>query len=596
MSKDLGIPNTNKGTFETTGSFLTGGFGNGFTEFAGDGGPFIVRSTNLYFADSVTVVKASHTLKAGTEIRPRFLETIDGGRSGFLKGALNYGDNNTGNAQADMLLGTFAPQAQSGTVPGGLFHPRQQEYGFFVQDDWKVSPKLMLNLGLRYDLFTPPTEKDGRFGNFDPKVGRVIVAGGKGDSLVSTDKNNWGPRAGFAYAINKDMVIRGGYALLYTVEGNEYPPLLRNVPFTNQVFYNNFGGAPSTFSFTTGPPVAPIGDPARVTTDFAVYSVETHTTTPGIQQWNLTYQWGFARDYSFDIGYVATRGKHLLATRNLGNQGQGLGLARNFEGKVFDTDKIYENRASSHYDSMQIQVQKRESHGLIGSVAYTWSHNIDESTGEFGGLGDFRGSSGGPIDPFCFRCERGNSSLDVRHLMAARLLYDLPFGKGRAFELSGPVDKILGGWQTNFIFTARTGFPFTVSYHDATTDLDTRPDQIGDPFQGVPAGLFLNPKAFGPAKRTVTNLAGKNLAVGNVGRNTFTGPGYFRTDFSVLKKTKLTEAAEMHFGMEFFNLFNQVHVLTPNSGIDLNNPNNGFGKFFYALPPRTIQYRLKFVF
>ncbi|HJZ83399.1 MAG TPA: TonB-dependent receptor, partial [Pyrinomonadaceae bacterium] len=224
FAQDVGIPNVNNGTLEQSGSILTGGFGNGFVEFAGDGGPFIVNSKNPYFADTLTVIKGKHSIKFGGELRFRHLHTIDGGRTGGLKGNLAYADNGpatgtnlacpaasqapgfnpatgdgcfvdangiafggTGLAIANMLDNRVASlQTFRGSVPGGAFNLRSQEYGFFVEDDFKVNERLTLNLGLRYDIFPAATEKAGRLGNYDPASRTVIVASGSGDSLIDT--------------------------------------------------------------------------------------------------------------------------------------------------------------------------------------------------------------------------------------------------------------------------------------------------------------------------------------------------------------------------------------------------------------------------
>ncbi|MDQ3754128.1 MAG: TonB-dependent receptor, partial [Acidobacteriota bacterium] len=507
FASDVGIPNVNNGTFEQSGSILTGGFGNGFLEFAGDGGPFIVESQNPYFADTLTIIKGKHTIKTGGELRLRYLETIDGGRSGGLKGNLAYGDGGpetralvtgqvcpaasttvvdgqtrcfvdqngipyggTGNAAANILLGVPAIQAFRGSNPGGPFHLRSQEYGLFVQDDWKATDSLTLNLGLRYDLFTPVTERDARLGNFDLDARRVVQASDSGDRLIETDKNNFGPRVGFAYAFgpDKNMVVRGGYGLLYTLDGVDYPPLIRNPPFTNSVAFDPFNSnsqGRSTFSLQTGPPDVPVIDPANIPQPVVVFFQEPEQKTASVHQFNLTYQIQFARNYSLDIGYVANRSRNLLASRNLGVGGTA--QARNAAGQFIFDAQAYENRASSQYDGMQVQLQKRLSNNVQGQISYTWSHTIDDTTGIFSGIGDARGSRGGPINPFNFSLDRGNSSLDVRHLLSANAIIDLPFGKGqRFFNSNATADKLVGGLQLNVIVNARSGFPFSIGGED----------------------------------------------------------------------------------------------------------------------------------
>jgi len=281
FAQDIGYPNANDGSLAASGGPGLGNFGSGFTEYLGDGGLFRVKSKNPYFADSVTIVHGQHVTKVGGEMRLRYLNTIDGGRSGFLKGNMQYADDapafnpltagqicpaasirivsgvtncyvdangvpygGTANAQANELMSLPAFQVDRGKVFGGPFNLRTQEYGLFVQDDWKATANLTLNLGLRYDLFTAPTETSGRTSYYFADVSKVVVAGNSSDRIVSADKNNFGPRAGFAYAINKEktMVIRGGYGLLYTLDGTDYPPSIRNPPFTNTIHFSQFNG------------------------------------------------------------------------------------------------------------------------------------------------------------------------------------------------------------------------------------------------------------------------------------------------------------------------------------------------------------------
>jgi hypothetical protein len=634
FSDDVGIPNVNNGTFEQSGSILTGGFGNGFVEFAGDGGPFIVNSKNPYFADTLTVIKGKHSIKFGGEMRLRYLETIDGGRTGGLKGNLGYADNGpstgtnaacpaasiapgggcfvdangiafggTGLAIATMLDNRSAAlQTFRGSVPGGAFHLRSQEYGVFVQDDFKVNDRLTLNLGLRYDLFPAATEKDGRIGNYDPALRQVVLASGSGDRLISTDKNNFGPRIGFAYAIGpeKTMVVRGGYGLLYTLDATDRPPLVNNPPFTNSITFNNAfdSSTPrSVFNLTTGPPNVPTIDPALLISPggaITVFRQDPDQTTGLVHQFNVSFQMQFARDYSFDIGYVGNRSRHLLQTLDIG--GSGTAEARNTAG-AFLSGKLYTNRSRSNYDALQMQLQKRLSRNVQGQISYTFSRNRDDSTGVFQGIGEGRGSQGGPQNPFDLGAEYGVSSLDVPHLLSADAIIDLPFGKGQSYLNSGGMtDRIVGGWQLNIIVTGRSGYPFTVVDGD---NGNRRANQVSDPFSNVPPSRFMNAAAFAgptgpcPGPNCVVNAAGTQIRFGLLPRNSFRGPGFVRTDFSVFKNTAITEGLKVQLGFEFFNLFNQATYTVPNNNF---RDAGAFGRFDAALPGRVIQYRLKFIF
>ncbi len=621
ICSDLGIPNCNKGTLPTSGGILTGGFGTGFFEFTGDGGLFDVKSNNFYIADSVTVISGKHTWKAGVEIRPRHLDTIDGGRSGFLKGHLNYGDGGTQNAQANILFSQPAPQAGSGTVSGGdkPFNLRTTEWSLFVQDDWKVTSRLTVNLGLRYDVFPSFKETQGRLANFDVAAATIVKADGSGDRILDTSHNNIGPRVGFAYTFGpeRDMVLRGGYGIFYTQDGVDYPPLVRNPPETASVEFDSFS-SPITpnFNLSTGPPVATITDPPVLTSNSVLFAQQQDQKLGTIHEWNVTWQWEFARDYVLDLGYAGTRGRHLLATRQIGRINNGLGSAVLVAGAscallpatCINDVTAYENRTSSNYDALQARLVKRFSHHVQGSFAYTWSHNIDDSGGVFTSPGDQRNGAFGPINPLDFRRDRGTSSLDRRHVISTNIIWDLPFGRGRHFGngVSQGWDRVIGGWQTNLLFSGATGQPFSAigdcnGCQGGGTVAVLLPG--ADPFSGAPPGRFLNPAAFAPASTNplqpgfvgttcVTNLAGNRICFGNTGRNQFVGPGVYRVDFSVFKNAAITERVRMQFGIEAFNLFNRNDPVVPQNNIS----NGDFGQFRTGLPGRTMQYRIKVLF
>ncbi len=635
FAQDVGYPNANDGSLAASGGPGLGNFGSGFTEYLGDGGLFQVKSKNPYFADSVTIVHGKHVTKLGGELRLRYLNTIDGGRSGFLKGNMQYADDapafnpltagqvcpaasirivggvtncyvdangvpygGTSDAQANELMSLPAFQVDRGKVFGGPFDLRTQEYGFFVQDDWKASSKLTLNLGLRYDLFTPPTEKSGRTSYYFPDASRVIVAKGASDRVVSIDKNNFGPRVGFAYAMNKEktMVLRGGYGLLYTLDGTDYPPSIRNPPFTNTVHFSQFNGQQPTnartyFSVNTGPPAVTTQiDPANLPTGVALFSVDRNTKTGYVHQFQVSYQWQFSRDWSLDVGYVGNRSRNLLTTLNIGRSGTA--ASKNAAGGFIDNVLLYSNAASSSYDGLQTQVQKRLSRNIQGQLSYTYSRTIDNGIGLIGSLGDSRnGGRSGPINPFDINADRGRSSLDVPHLLSADAIIDLPFGKGQRWLNSGSGDRFFSGWQLNIIQSARSGFPFTVV---CNCDL-VRPTQIGNPFANVPAGLYMNAAAFSTTQGITTlpaNPAGVVIRYGSLPRNSFKGPAIWNTDASLFKTTKISENMKFQVGIEAFNLWNHLKRTVP-----INNINDGgFGRFDATYPGRVIQYRAKLIF
>jgi len=639
--QDLGIPNCNKGTLGTSGGILTGGFGTGEFEFTGDGGLFLVKSNNYYVNDNVTIITGKHTRKAGIEVRPRLLDTIDGGRAGGLKGNLQYGSGqpqSTGNVQGDYLLSRPVIHYSAGSILGGgnPFLLRGVEWAAFVQDDWKITPSLTLNLGLRWDFFPTMSEKSDREANYDVATRSIIRPNQQ--TLVDDPKRNFAPRVGFAYNFGprKQYVLRGGYGIFYSTDGVDSPPLINNPPLTRSVDANNagfFGGPNLNVNLTTGPPNTTPVDPPVISTDSKLFVVPRQGITPMIQESNLSLQWQLSRDWMIDVGYAATRARHLLSTRNLGNGGNGLGIARTPTGAATLTNPTpnspigtviaYEDRSSSNYDGLQLRTDKRFSYGFQLTASYTFSHNIDDSTGVFTGYGESRGTNGGPVNPFDFHLERSNSSLDRRQVFITNGIWDLPIGKGKWIGggISEGANRIIGGWQTNFILSAGSGQPFGV-VADSNVGRGRVNVFLGcDPFKGVPAGAFLNVACFsvptavtadcpgggttivgavGPAG-FVRNLSGKVDCLGNVGdpiifgnsgRNQFTGPNYFRTDFSIFKNTNFGERYKVRFGLEFFNLFNTVDLLVPVNKLGDGN----FNRFRTALPPRQIQYQLKIFF
>jgi len=636
FAQDIGYPNANDGSLAASGGPGLGNFGSGFTEYLGDGGLFRVKSKNPYFADSVTIVHGQHVTKVGGEMRLRYLNTIDGGRSGFLKGNMQYADDapafnpltagqvcpaasirivggvtncyvdangvpygGTANAQANELMSLPAFQVDRGKVFGGPFNLRTQEYGLFVQDDWKATANLTLNLGLRYDLFTAPTETSGRTSYYFADVSKVVVAGNSSDRIVSADKNNFGPRAGFGYAINKEktMVIRGGYGLLYTLDGTDYPPSIRNPPFTNTIHFSQFNGQQPTnartyFSVNTGPPAVTTQiDPANLPTSVALFSVDRKQKTGMVHQFQVSYQWQFSRDWSLDVGYVGNRSRNLLTTINIGSGGTA--AARNTAGAFLGNVLVYTNAASSSYNGLQTQVQKRLSRNVQGQISYTFSKTTDNGVGLIGSLGDSRsGGRSGYVNPFNLNADRSISSLDVPHLLSADAIIDLPFGKGQRYlNSNGMSDKIVGGWQLNIIQTARSGFPFSVI---CNCDLG-RPSVVGDPFANVPAGRFMNVAAFSTTQAITVlpaNAAGTVIRFGNERRNAYRSPAIWNTDVSLFKNTTLTERLRMQIGIEFFNFWNHAKRTVPINDIT----NGGFGRFDSFFPGRVIQYRAKLIF
>lgn len=614
---DIGIPNCNKGTPATTGGALIGFgcCGPGTIEFTGDGGIFLEKSKSYYVGDSVTYIQGKHTWKGGVEIRPREIDQLDSGGFGDLKGAFAWGNGGVGCAtatkvcaghtgvnQADALLSVNADFSNSGTVGGGNnpFVLKSTEYAFFIQDDWKATNDLTLNLGVRWDVFPLYGEDSGRLGNFNPTTLTLNRAKGGGNSLSSTRYDNIGPRAGFAYNFGnkRQFVLRGGVGTFFAVEGfgGDYP-LALNPPSVNQIFCPCPG---QVNNFTTGPPVATVTNPPVLTTGTTLYAIPSNFKNETIYEGNLSVEYQFAKSYVFDVGYAGNRSHHLLSERDLGSNANGLGSVSTTNGnfgctsaKCFFGDvRIFEGRANAAYDALQAKLEKRYSMGIVGTVAYTWSHTRDNSSGLFGNPGEQRGNVGGPLNAFNFNADRSDSSLDHRHSFVTSFLWDLPFGKGKKYagSVSEMADKFVGGWQWNVVLNGTTGQHFTVGQNGRPANL-VGPAYLNGVLNSASFTDGSNPA--NPGSVCYNNLAGNQFCYGDSGRNHFTGPGYFHTDMSVFKNLTLTERIKMQLGLEAFNVFNQANALIPNS--DHGGGNFGFFQNTW-LPGRIVQYRGRIIF
>lgn len=639
VTQSLGAANINNcGTCE--GSLLLGVVEPSFSlEFVGDGGPFYFLSHNYNFADTVTVVKGNSIFKFGTDMRNRRNTNFDGGRNGGIKGNHQYGTsvggfasggypgigaNDTGSAIANLLLG-YQPGFLGRGTPGGPYTLQSSEIAFFVQDDWKVNSDLTLNLGLRYDLFSAPTERFDRIANFNPTTGRVDVAGDSaalGRDLANNDKNNFGPRIGFAYSglmKDKKLVVRGGYGLVYTTDISGVQPLTAN-PGTGAANFQcnpltSPGGCPAGYPFGRNPyergiPTAP-GDgvvaargssfvPAAGTT--LIYN-DPNRKDAFVHQYNLTLQYEFARNWLAEVAYVGSLSRNLLIVRNIGNaRGQGGPGSRQIT--AFDNVIATEYTAKAKYDSMQSKLEKRFSDGLSILASYTWSKAIDDNPGGFcsGGTGP---NTCGPDDPLRPELDRGLSDLDVPHRFTFASVYDLPFGNGRKYlkDIPAAADFILGGWQLNNIVTLQSGPAFSVNWRGG------RPDLIGDPTPTsaqLAQGIQLNVAAFRAPRTRVFSTDtgcfngdgspnGNCPMIGSLGRNTFRGDNQYYWDANLFKNfpiRSISEAFNVQVRISAYNVLNNVNRGTPNGNIEDGN----FGRDFAEQRRRQMEFALKIIF
>ena len=603
ISADLGIPNANTSP-ELGGGALIGGY-NGQLEYTGDFGPYLVPQDTYQIVDSVGWTTGNHTIKVGGTLLRRDVALYRPNRGKGYFFLIGNGDPSqcggaasTGFEQADLLIG-FVCNYQIGP-PFGFVGTKNWENGLFIQDDWKVTPNLTLNLGLRYEYFTNPTEMYGRQANFDLMTGRLIVADGPNDSLTETDKNNFGPRIGFAYDIGGKgkQSIRGGYGLFYFLDrGGIDNQLAQNPPYSGFSQFNYTDGVRITLSgrapngsldsrLATGP--LPIGSVTSVDLNnpqnVQVLAWKPDNSTSNIHQFNVQYQREITKNTALSVGYVGTRGRNLILYYNLngGIREPGTNIACP-NGRT--TAPCYMNGGQaivrddigkSQYDSLQLQLERRFSDGWQFRAAYTLSKTKDNGEGAFDSVAT---KDINFIEPF------STSRVDFPHVFSFESVWDIPFGRGRRWgsDINSVVDAIIGGWQLNGIYRAQSGQPFDVRLNGVRMDVS------GDPYGNGTADNYLNRSAFTPAP------AGR---FGNSERNGLRGPATSQLNLGLTKNFAIYERFKAQFRTEFFNIFNTPQLTPPNTDYNNTNVNNGFGtiRSTYGFTNRQIQFGVRLEF
>lgn len=604
ISADLGIPNANRDE-NLGGGALIGGW-NGQLEYTGDFGPYLVPQTTYQIVDSLSYTTGDHTLKFGGTLLRRDVSLYRPNRGKgyfFLMGNgsgpnCGTGAQSTGWEQSDLLIG-FVCNYQIGP-PFGTVGTRNWENGLFIQDDWRATKNLTLNLGLRYEYFTNPTEMYGRQANFDIETGRLIVASDNGDALVETDTNNFGPRIGFAYDFGGrgKTVLRGGYGLFYFLDrGGIDNQLAQNPPYSGFSQFNYTDGARITLSgrapdgsldsrLATG--TLPLGSVDSVDlnnpTNVSVLAWLPDNKTSNVHQFNIQVQQQLTNDTAISLAYVGSRGRNLINYYNLNGQivepGTEFACPRALvNNQCFPTlngsARVRADNGESQYDGLQMSLERRFSKGWQYRVAYTLSKTKDNGDGAYDSVAD---SGKNFIEPF------STSRSDFPHVLSIESVYDIPFGKGRRWgsDSSSVVDAILGGWQLNGIWRISSGQTFDVRRNGIRVDL------VGDPYTGG-RDPYLDRTAFQDAP------AGR---FGTLERNGLRGPIGNQLNMGVTKNFTWGELFKVQFRTEFFNLFNTPQLTPPNTDLGNNDPVFGFGtiRSTYGFTNRQIQFGLRLEF
>jgi hypothetical protein len=478
-----------------------------------------------------------------------------------------------------MLLGYATSSSRSPSQP--YFYNRLQAVNTFVQDDYKILPNLTLNIGLRWEYNGPLTEKYNQMSSFDPVTGTLRVMGqnGIGNTLYDSDLNNFAPRFGFAWQPFHDAstVVRGGYGVFYnqTTTLNGIYTLALNAPFRN----------PQTFNASKSVPVT-LDQPfpsALATGSSTGYGISQYFPTAYSQQWSMGIQRQLTGNLLLDLNYFGSKGTDLPTSRNINQPSPGPGTTAQVNARRphpnWGNVTYYEDDANASYQSLQMKLDKRLSHGVSFLLAYTYGKSIDNAPGPASGSA----ASSSPQNAYNLRGERGLSDFDVRHRLVWSPIWNLPFGSsGKTF-----IDKIIGGWELTGIVTLQSGRPLTPylsgNISNTLNNLD-RPNVVGDPNSGDHSvSEWFNVAAFAtPAIGTF----------GNAGRNVINGPGLVNVDVTVSRNFDIRERIRLQLRGEAFNVANHPNFNYPNATTNTS----AAGQITSANDPRQIQVALKLVF
>lgn len=573
ISQNLGIVNANR-TAQLGGGALIGGNGSQL-EYTGDYGTYLVPENTYQINDALTYTFKSHVFKfGGNAIRREvaFFRPISG------KGYFSLGSGDfTGYNTSEVLAGfvdNYSIGAQS-----GLFGTRNYEVGIFGQDDWKVSRRLTLNLGVRWDLITFPTEMYNRQAALNPNSSgsnpTEFLAGqnGVGRSIINNRFTNFAPRIGFSYDLygQGKTVLRGGYGIFYFLDrGGIDNQLGQQVPFGGSTSYYATGGYRIAFTGqnavngSLNSTQATAALPLPTTTQLAganVFAVSQTEKIPTVQQYDLQIQQELTPKLVAIVGYVGNISSHLATGYNFNSKPFSSSATTPTAFPTLGQVVYNVNDGVSHYNSLQAQLNYRASKGLTLTSSYTWARNIDNTNGY---LGFYAVSD---LYFYDHKLNKGNSSLDQRHVFVASALYNLPFGRGQMFgnNMNRGLDYVVGGWQLNTIVQAQTGSPFSVTFPVYGGGTSIRADLSGEQpvYNRSISGYYINPAAFSkvaPVGRQGTS-----------GRNQFFGPGSVSGDVSMFKTIPITERFKTELRGEIFNITNTPQFTNPDGNIQDGN-------------------------
>jgi hypothetical protein len=546
----------------------------GFTAIGLSGdAPLIQPDQNYEVASDLSLIGGKHSLKVGVELdRYRTVRQVND----FTNGVLNFAATNpagSGNALADFLLG-LPNSTMVATLPV-VVDLRRSAIDLYIADQWLATPKLTVEMGLRYELNAPANEHNGRISLFNYTAPGGFQQLSPGQALWNTDLRDFAPRLGINYRFLPSTVVRTFGGIFYS-----NPPTLAlttlpsNPPFITTYNFNAAAGNPLDESnpFPAGQ-AAVGGVPSPIT-------VQQNRRTPTVYEWLLDIQHSFTPSLLLDVAYVGNRAIHLGREMTLNvplTPGPG-GIQARRPLPNFGSVTSIQYDAFSTYNALQAKIEKHFTKGLSFLVSYTWSKNLDQASNE---------NSGGTVIPTNQNFDYGPSDFDIPKNLTASYIYDLPFGQGREFmNHKGVMDEVFGGWQLSGVTTLRSGFPNTISYPGdiANVGLGTRPVRT--------CNGNLSNRTIQQWFDTSCFKAPTQYTFGNSNRGIIRGPGYKDWDLALMKSFRTYHEQNLQFRAEFFNAFNNVNFGQPGTSITTSSA----GKIGSASAARVGQMALEYRF
>ena len=545
-----------------------------------------VRTDHTYqLADTMSWNVGTHSFKFGGDFH-RFQSNgtiVGNGRGSFTFNAQSTAPT-TGYPFADLLLGLPTSTSRSPLSP--RIYDRTGIYAGFWQDDWKVSSRFTLNVGLRYEYNVPVFEKYNTLSNFNPSTGQINIAGSNGvpAPLWNVNPYNIEPRFGFSWQPfhTARTVVRSGYGIFYNapaLNNVNSGPQQSNAPFVSAQTFNSSLAAPITLA-------NPFPAAAAGAGSLTLSAFNRHLPDAKIQQWSMNIQQELTRNLVLEVGYQGSKGTHLPLLYNINQPPPGPGTVAQKQAlrpyPQFGNISFLDAVGNSSFNGLLTKLQQKYSNGLSFLLSYMYGKSIDNTPGTPYNVTPSRSSAS---DPTNFRRERGLSGFDLRHRFVFSPVYELPFGKGKPFLNSNRyVSWVVGGWQASGILTLQSGRPFTVLVSQDNANVlgnVDRPNVVGDGNAGPKTvQQWINVNAF--------RLAPFGT-FGNEGRNNLISPGWKNVDVVLSRNFQLLERLSLQFRAESFNVANHPNFDLPAQTFGVP----GFGSITSAEAPRQIQFGLK---